>query len=297
MLSKHNISVQVKVKTAHSPHDFFESVRNKSTDIFSPTHNIINDTRFNFIKKGLIAPINKKLITNLKYVQKNFIANGIIDKSDKLFGIPFSHGPYSLLYNTNTIKSAPTSWKIIHDKSKRLKISREHNEANLYIIGLANKIKSNELMHIQKYFADEIQTPLRSLKSKVTYWSGVPTANDFENTDLITTWGFTHPNGKSNWKLVRAKEGITSWIDYLVISSHVKNDKNKFLIAQEWLNFCLSQNYQRDVVLKKLKSIPANLLVRTPYNKSDLEYYYNNLILWPTLDSRTRNGFKKIWDQ
>jgi spermidine/putrescine transport system substrate-binding protein len=153
------------------------------------------------------------------------------------------------------------------------------------------------LYDIKQYLTDKVKNALVLLKRKTKFWSGVPSIVDFKNSDLVTSWGFTHPSGKSNWKLVHAKEGITSWIDYLVIATHVQADKKKFLIAQEWLNFTLSRNYQRDVVLKKLKSIPANLMVRTPYSKSDLNYYYNNLILWPTLSMRARNGFKKIWDK
>jgi hypothetical protein len=34
MLKKHNVAVKLNVKTALSPHDFFESVRNRSIDIF-----------------------------------------------------------------------------------------------------------------------------------------------------------------------------------------------------------------------------------------------------------------------
>ena len=294
---KYNVDLKINVKYALTPHDFFNHVRAQTIDIFSPTHNLINDQRFNFIENNLIEPVNKEIVTNLKFLHPKFANNNYIKKNNILYGIPFSHGPYSLLYDSSKFSTPPTSWKIILDTNLRIKISQDHNEANLYLIAMALGKSPQKLASNETYSVANFKKAVDSLKKKTAYWSGVPTIKDFMETDLITSWGFAHPNNNPKWKFAKTKEGITSWIDYLVIAKNEKRSQLKAKICQEWLNYALSKQFQQQVVINKIQSLTPRADIKMNYSQSDLNFYYKNLILWPTLTTRMRNYLKKIWEQ
>lgn len=306
---KYNKEIKVVVNYVYSPNDFFDRVRGNETDIISPSHNLIHDDRFSFIQKKLVIPVNKKLLPHLKEVEDSFINNDFIVDKNLLYGVPFASGAYSLLYKKAYFKTAPDSWKILWDSRYRQQfaISKEFYESNIYITALSLGIPKDKIADVESLKSEAFSKRLKQLLKNATYWQGVPHDKEVEKSVLTTAWGFSHSvhdDPKKEWVFAFPKEGITMWTDYLLVTRAVKRSAFAETLAMEWLNFSLSPEFQRRLVIDQLKCYSAvpGAYVAEGYKPltvapKEKEFLFKNAIYWPTLSARNRNGMKLIYDR
>jgi spermidine/putrescine transport system substrate-binding protein len=104
--------------------------------------------------------------------------------------------------------------------------------------------------------------------------------------------------------MAEMKEGVTGWVDGYALTKNLAGKPKLKLIAEEWINFCISKKVQLEVVVKELGSSPVNISIANELTDEqlklshfeDLEYFKKQRILWPLLTRRQRNYFKNIWD-
>jgi len=101
------------------------------------------------------------------------------------------------------------------------------------------------------------------------------------------------------------------WVDgYMIGYSLSREDKQRDIkllktVAEEWINFTISPKYQLDIIVRFWSSYPTNLSVKplltpaeiTSLHLNDLSYFDDNLIPFPRLTKRQRNGMKLKWDK
>lgn len=313
MSKKYGKSVHLEVSTKVSdPQEFFDAIRTeeKGFHIISPSHNLIKDERFNYIEKKLIIEIDLNNIPNYKDILPALSKADYISEGGKVYGVPFAHGPYGIAYNTKYFDKAPDSLNVLwEEKNKgRYCLSSDYYEANAFLTAMAMGKKREDLSDYDKLTAtDDFNIKLRQLAQNAkSFWVGVDKPEDLQGLSLATTWGFSlaelAKKGET-WKMMEPKEGYSGWVDNFVISRNVEKDPFLKKLAEEWLNFVISPEYQAEVVVRGLGSDPVNtqtvkLLTKEEadaHHLNDPEYFSKNRVLWPVMSKRNRNGLKLLW--
>ena len=307
--AKYNMDVKLEVDYIEDIEDYFSALRLKRGDILSPTHSYINDERFRMIELGLILPVNLNNIPNYSDIDPAFKNPDYLIRDTQHYGIPFSFGPYALAYNTARFDQPPTSWSILWDPEYRNQFSiTDYGEMNIYITGLVLGYPPEELHNYDRFNNEIFINKLSELAQNAqSFWVGVDTVDDLQGLPLATSWGFALPALKQRgetWKLATIREGTPGWIDNFVISHSLKNRPKLKRIAEEWINFTISPEFQAEVLInglgvhavnpKTAKLLTAEQVEKFHFNQPD---YLDNFILMPTLDRRTRNGMDVIWQQ
>lgn len=135
----------------------------------------------------------------------------------------------------------------------------------------------------------------------------------YEKLDAIkdlafsTGWGSGMGELKSqgrNWKLASPGEGSMGWVDGYMIGYSLNADDGKRdykllkTVAEEFLNFTLSAQFQLAIPIRYCGSYPTNLNVVPLLTKAEVKsMHLDDLIPLPTLTTRQRNGMKLIWDK
>lgn len=309
-LVKEEFEVDVTIKVTHvsAVDEFFKALKSKKADIIAPSHNLPKDPRYKLIQGKLTLPIDLNNVPNYKNIIPALQQAEYCTVNGKVYAIPMVYGPYGLAYNADKVTSAPDSWNILWEPkyAGQYTISKDYSEVNIFITALVMGIDRNKIGDFKAIQSSEFVAKLKKLMSNAkSMWVGVDGADDLQGLPLATAWGFSFPELKKrgeNWKMASPKEGTTGWIDGWMLSHTLRNKPQLKRIAEEWLNFTLSPEFQVEVVVRGIGSAPVNLSIKdqlTPeevkmYHVDDPDYFQKNLIPWPVLDNRSRTGFKLL---
>lgn len=314
MEKKYGKKITIEVnKNVSSPDDFYDAVRGEKTDMFTPSHNLIKDNRFNYIQNQLLVPINLDNIPNYKDIVPFLQKADYITDHDKIYGVPISLGAYGLAYNTGIVKEAPDSLNILWQPEfqNKYSMSSDYYEANLYIAALALGRKGAELWDFERMVDDpEFQNKLRILaQNAAKLWITPDTADDLAGMALAISWGTSFPELKNRgeiWKMATPKEGTLGSVDNFVICHTLRDNPFLKQIAEEWLNYVLSPEYQAEHICRTLNLSPITVSAKNhlrpeeiaEFHLDDPEYFSKQYMLWPIIQTkRERNGMKFLWDQ
>ena len=310
IFEKYAVDVILKVAYIKDAEDGFAALRLKKADIVSPAHNRINDKRFKMIDSGLLLPLNLDNLPNYQQLNPSFKQLTHLVKDDVHYGLPFAWGPYGLVYNTEVFDEAPQSWNVLWDPKYKGQYSvADYGEINIYLSALAMGYDKNALGDFDQLNNKAFKVKLAALLGNAkSLWIGVDTANDLLHNKLASSWGFSLPELKKRgeiWKWAYPKEGVPGWIDNHVLSQELANKPKLKRIAEEWINFTISSEFQTSVLVEALSTNPVNMLtVETASEIQKQGFYAKSLnepealiVLMPELDRRTRNGIDNLWNE
>ncbi len=309
MQKKHNVKVKMDITYISSADEYFDSIRRGKVDIIAPSHNIIKDERYKLLSQKLLLPIDLNVVSNYSKLLPSLQKASYATKGKNVYHVPLVHGPYGLAYNTAKFPTPPDSWNVFWDKAHKGKyaISSDYSEANIYLVALAEGFTKKELTDVTKLSSPAVVKRLALLiKNAGVLWEGVDSVKDFQDKDFGAAWGFSFPallEKGQTWKMASPKEGTTGWVDGHSITNAVANKPMHKKIAEEWINFSISDDFQLEAIVKGIGSAPVNVAIKSrltaqevaSFHLDDPDYFENNIILWPTLNNRQRNLFKKLW--
>jgi putative spermidine/putrescine transport system substrate-binding protein len=306
---KYGIDLKIKVNNVVNVQDFFNGIRSRNVDIISPAHNIPNSARWPFIKANIVLPLNLNNIPNYKKLNPALHLPKYLQYKGDVYGVPLVYGVYGLAYNTNKVNPAPDSWQVFWQTkfNKKFAISAEYYEANIYITALSLGYSKQQIYDYELLRSDAKFTKrLAQLASSADlFWQGVDKPDDLLNQSLATAWGFSFPKLKAKgqiWKFATPKEGSTAWVDNWLIGYSLKDSPLKKKIAEEWINYTLSDEMQL-YYFRELGQLPTSMSIAKYLSQAeidelhvnDVDYIKNSLNLWEILTNRQQNGFKKLW--
>jgi|GEM_PF-3047474 Spermidine/putrescine-binding periplasmic protein len=304
--NKYSKNIDFHLRQVLTPDEFFDRVRAGITDVISPSHNFFKDERTNFIKNGMVIPLDALSIPNLKNVSPKYITNSFVTEGGRLYGIPLAAGGYSLLFDKSQFKTPPTSWNVLWqpEYKGRYALSKDFYEANIYITALAMGLNANQISDVNIVATPKFRAKLRTLLENAKFWQGKPKDADVKDVILTTAWGGSHsvlPDAEKRWQLAFTQEGVTFWTDYLAVTKNVERNPFAKTLAMEWLNFALSSDYQETAIRENSKYLSplavAHLQRSSGIQKTEVQFLYDNSIYWPILSVRNRNGLKVIYDE
>ncbi|MES9968982.1 MAG: extracellular solute-binding protein [Candidatus Thiodiazotropha sp.] len=303
---KHGIDLKMEVSAVDSTGDFFNALRYEKADVISPSHTHFKDQRYKMIQYNMLLPLNLENIPNHKNVIPGLQNLDFWTENGKVYGIPLGTGPYSLAYNSEVMEDPKSLLALWDPKYKnRYTLGREEYWANVFITALAMGYDRNEIHDYKKLNTYEFQEKLKQLAENAHHmWVGVERPKDLKGMDMALMWGvaLTEKNLAAPWQWSDAKEGMTFWIDLFSIS-HTLEDKPKLKqIAEEWINFVLSDEYQAHFALIQggtpitttVKDVLPEEAVKW-YRLDDPDYFNERRILWPVLNKKNQKGLLRLW--
>jgi putative spermidine/putrescine transport system substrate-binding protein len=266
------------------------------------------DASLRLIYGGDVAPVNTSLVPNyanifdgLKLKQWNSV-DGVA------YGIPHGRGANLLMYRTDLVNPAPTSWSAVFDDASKFKGKVTAYDSPIYIADAAVYLMAHkpELNIKNPYALDDNQFKaavdlLKAQNSNIgEYWSDYnKTASSFKSGDTVvgTTWQFIANLISADTKVnaILPSEGATGWSDTWMVAAKAKHPN----CAYKWLDWVVSAKTNAQIA-EWFGEAPANKLscdqtadksFCTTYHATD-ETYFSKVWYWNTpiaqcLDGRT----------
>ncbi len=258
------------------------------------------DASLRLIRGKDVQPVNvnlipgyKDFIPQLKSPPHNTI-NGVH------YGVSLQWGPNTLLWNTQKVTPAPTSWEAIYDPKYKGEVTVPDNpiqiaDAALYLskhqpdLGIKDPY---ELTEKQLDAAVKLLKQQRPLIKK--YWGLASDEIDlFKNGDAVVgaSWPYqtiTLQDAKAPVKDTIPSEGATGWADTWMLSSHAKHPN----CAYKWMAWVSTPKVQAQQAIS-FGETPANLKACPIMDKlsagSCAQYhanapaaYFNSIKFWKT---------------
>ncbi len=272
------------------------------------------DASLRLIRGGEVQPMNVNLVPEWN----NFIPQLQSPPHNTVkgvhYGISLQWGPNILLYNTQAVKPAPTSWESIYTPRYKGEITVPNNpiqiaDAALYLsktdssLGISDPY---ELTEAQLNAAVNLLKRQRPLIKK--YWA---LASDeielFKNGDAVigAAWPYQQSTliaDKAPVNSVIPVQGATGWADTWMLATHAKHPN----CAYKWVNWVSSPKVQAEQAISYGET-PANTLACTymeqikkgscgVYHANAPSAYFNSIKFWKTPVSECGNGKNDCMD-
>uniref|UniRef100_UPI0035E40DD5 ABC transporter substrate-binding protein n=1 Tax=Gordonia asplenii TaxID=2725283 RepID=UPI0035E40DD5 len=254
---------KVEAKTFGTSDEAVTLMRSGQYDVVSAS----GDASLRLIEGGAVDPINTSLIPNYADIYP-FLKDKAWNTVDgKNYGVPHGWGANLLMYRTDVVKPAPTSWSPVFDGASQYKGKVTAYDSPIYIADAAVYLMAHkpELGIKNPYALDDKQFQaavdlLKQQRQNVgEYWSDVvKEVQAFGNGSSVvgTTWQVganTAEANKTPVGTVLPSEGATGWSDTWMVSSKSKN-KN---CAYKWLDYIVSPKANAQVA-EYFGESPAN---------------------------------------
>lgn len=227
------------------------------------------DATLRLIANGDVAPVNTDLVPNYKDIAPFLKMTKYNSKSGVAYGIPHGWGANLLMFNTDVVKPAPTSWGAVFDPSSPYKGKVTAYDEPIYIADAALYLmKTNTALGIQDPYAldtTQFAAVVALLKQQKTiigeYWNDYTkeqAAFDSGSLVLGTTWQVikngVDADGKAKVDAILPSEGSTAWSDTWMVSSKSKHPNCMYM----WMDWITSPDVQSQVA-QYFGEAPANL--------------------------------------
>ena len=267
------------------------------------------DASLRLIASGDAAPVNTALVPNYANIfsslklQKWNSVNGVA------YGIPHGRGANLLMYRTDKVSPAPTSWSAVFDDASAYKGHVTAYDSAIYIADAALYLmKTKPALGIKDPYAldtkqfDAAVALLKAQNSDIgEYWSDyLKEISAFKSGDSVigTTWQVIAnlaQGEKVKVDAVLPTEGATGWSDTWMVSAKAKHPN----CAYKWLDWIVSPKVNAQVAEwfgeapadSKSCDYTADKSFCTTYHAAD-ESYWKQIHFWNTpipqcLDGRT----------
>jgi putative spermidine/putrescine transport system substrate-binding protein len=276
------------------------------------------DATLRLIGNGDVAAVDTSLFPAFKDVAPflqnapHYVVNG------KHYGVPHGWGGNSLMYRTDVVNPAPTSWNVVFDPaaSAAYKGKITDYDSPIYIADAALYLKAHQpdLGITDPYELNQAQFDaavnlLKQQRPNVgDYWSDFNKEIDnFTSKSVVvgTTWPYqlnTLLGASVPVAQVVPSEGMTGWADTWMMSSHAQHPNCMLM----WMNWMLQPQAQAGVA-ESFGEAPANpkacdllnagvgpFAIKdfcTAYHVND-QSYYSTIAFWktPTADCGDSRG-------
>jgi putative spermidine/putrescine transport system substrate-binding protein/spermidine/putrescine transport system substrate-binding protein len=269
----------VKATYAGSSDEMFAKFRasgGRNYDIISASGDITE----RLYKAGLVRPIDTSKLKNYEAVFQPFQKAEWNSFDGKAYGVSFAWGPNVLVYNTEKVVPAPTSWNILFDPKYTGKVTIPDNP--MTIADVALWLGKDEPYNLSDDDLAQVKAKLLQLRSSIRkFWTTAgELANLFQSgeVEIAHAWPLTYTQLKeADFPIgsVSPKGQLTGWTDSWMIS---KNSRNVDA-AYKWIDFILSGEGQKGVMDVTGYSGATELGVKAVGSKRAKELYMDDLSL------------------
>ncbi|MBO3743702.1 ABC transporter substrate-binding protein [Actinoplanes flavus] len=294
---------QVNNKIAGTSDEMVALMKTGEYDVVSAS----GDASLRLIYGGDVAPVNTDLLSNYQDVFEG-LKNKAWNSVDGVpYGAPHGRGANLLMYRTDTVTPAPTSWSAVFDPASPHKGKITAYDSPIYIADAALYLmKTKPELNIENPYAlddTQFQAAVDLLKQQNEligeYWSDYTKevqAFKAGNSVLGTTWQVITNLTKADGAPVEAilpAEGATGWSDTWMVSAKAQHPHCAYL----WMNHIISPKANAGVA-EWFGEAPANRLscaeTKDPNHcatfHAEDEAYFAQVWYWTTPLARCVDG-------
>jgi putative spermidine/putrescine transport system substrate-binding protein len=298
---------KVNVKVAGTSDEMVTLMKTGDYDAVSAS----GDASLRLIYGGDVAPVNTDLVANYKDVFDGLKLKPWNSVDGVAYGVPHGRGANLLMWRTDKVNPAPTSWSSVFDASSPYKGKITAYDSPIYIADAALYLmKTKPDLGIKNPYAlDSAQFTasvdlLKAQNKNIgEYWSDYTKevqAFKAGNSVLGTTWQVIANLAEADKAPVKAilpSEGATGWSDTWMVSSKAKHPNCAYL----WMNHIISPKVNAQVA-EWFGEAPANKLACdqtadknfcTTFHAAD-ENYFSQVWYWNTPVSQCLDGRKGV---
>jgi putative spermidine/putrescine transport system substrate-binding protein len=200
--------------------------------------------------KNVISPLQPVGGTN----NSHYVVNG------NVYGVPYMYGPNFLMYNTDVVKPAPTSWDItfeptLNGQPNPYKGRLTGYDDPIYIADAAMYLKTHDpslnITDPYELTSDQLDAAVTLLEQQkpllAKYWSLYTDEIDaFHDKSMVagTAWPINLTYAKDTpAAAVIPSEGVTGWADTWMISTNAPHPNCMLM----WMKYTMQPNVQAQV--------------------------------------------------
>ena len=293
------------IKTFGTSDEAYKLFNSGDYDVVSAS----GDSSLRSVANGDAAALNTALLTNYNDLWDKLRGQRWNTVGNVVYGVPHGWGANLLMYNADVVKTPPTSWGAVFDKTSPYKGKVTAYDSPIYIADAALYLmKTKPDLNIKDPYAlDDTQfaAAVDLLKGQKTvvgeYWSDyVKEQEAFTKASIVigTTWqvitNLVQADKKSpKVNAIVPSEGSTAWSDSWMVHAKAKNPNCAYL----WLNWITKPAIQAQVA-EYFGEAPANLkacaVTATKDHcktfHADDAAYYDQLHFWTTPTAKCLDG-------
>jgi len=271
---------KVNVKYANTSDDMVNFMRQGGGTVYDGV-SASGDATNRLIANGDVAPIDVNSFPEYKNVMQTLQAPPHNTVNGIHYGVPYMWGPNFLMWNTDVVKPAPTSWSVTWDPNSPYAGKVTAYDSPIYIADAAMYLMATQpsLGITDPYLltSDQLDAATNLLKQQSQiigkYWSYyLDEIKGFNSGDMVvgTAWPVNYQyiadpslgGGKVNVDWTIPKEGVTGWADTWMMSAHAPHPN----CMLEWMNYTLQPDVQTQVA-EFYGATPSNTASCTQLNK------------------------------
>ena len=304
---------KIQTKYAASSDEMFTLMRSgggSQYDMVSAS----GDASLRLIYAKLVQPVDVSKVPEWKQFWAPFKSPPVNTVAGKHYGISLQFGPNTLLYRTDKVSPAPTSWSAIYSSKYKGRVTIPDNpiqiaDAALYLMKTQRSLGIRDPYELNKTQFDAVVKLLKSQRPLIKkYWVG-----SADNAELIKSgdawlgpaWPVTTGSllaAKAKVKEFIPKEGATGWLDTWMLSAKSKNTD----CAYKWYRYISGA---------KVQAMQGTTYGETPVSSKACSYmnalskgsckiyhaneplpYYRSLYFWKTPVAACGNGKNNCMD-
>jgi len=297
---------QVKTKTASTSDEMVQLMRTGQYDGVSAS----GDASVRLMAGGNVVPIDMNILSNYKDINPSLKDQPYNTQDGKNYGMPHGWGANVLLYNTDAVSPAPTSWGSVFDEKEAAKYSGKITAPDnpIYIADAAVYLKAHQpdlgIDNPYELTEDQFNAAVDLLKTQNKnigeYWpDATKNISSYTNGDSVigSSWQYQTSTLEADGQPVDStlpEEGTTGWSDTWMLSNEAAHPN----CMLEWMNWMASPETQVQVAgwfgeaPANLKSCSASKDAQAncdTYHAED-KAYYDKIAFWQTPVSDCGDG-------
>ncbi len=237
---------QANVKYFATSDEAVELMKSGQYDVVSAS----GDASLRLIAAGDVAPVNTDLTPNYADVWPFLKDRDWNSVDGQMYGVPHGYGANLLMWRTDVVKPAPTSWGVVFDENSPYAGKVTAYDSPIYIADAALYLmKTQPDLGIEDPYAldaDQLAAAVDLLKKQKTvvgeYWSDyTKEISAFKSGDSVvgTTWQVIVNLAQGEKAPVEAtlpEEGATGWSDTWMIAAEAEHPN----CAYAWMDHIVS---------------------------------------------------------
>lgn len=201
-----------------------------------------------YIDAGLTTPYDLDKVPNQKEVLERFRDLSQVTgtmRDGKVMGIPYAFDSIGIIYDTDKVKEAPTSWKVLWDSQYAGKIlGYDNGEHNFTITALTMGVE--DPFRLTDDELNEAKDKLIEMKRNVLsfYTTADEALQLYQHNDIaviLANFGQqqvkTMLDAGAHIAYVNPSEGSPAWLDTWAMTSGVQDKE----LAESWVNYVLQK--------------------------------------------------------
>jgi putative spermidine/putrescine transport system substrate-binding protein len=245
---------KVTVKDAATSDDMVNFMRQQGGTLFDGV-SASGDATLRLIAGGDVAAIDVSTFPGYENVMPSLQAPAHNTVNGVHYGVPYEWGPNVLMYNTDVVSPAPTSWDIVFEPDSPYAGKVTAYDSAIYIADAAVYLKTHQpdlgITDPYELSQEQFDAAINLLKQQAglvsKYWAlYTDQITGFESGDMVagTAWPVNQnlllSDGVVPVASVTPTEGVTGWADTWMMSSHAPHP----ICMAKWMAWTLTDTVQ-----------------------------------------------------